>query len=342
MSVKHKDYDDHHLIPKISLSHIATLLDVSLQAIHQKLRAKGLKASKLSNKSYVHHILSRELFNISFKKIKIAAQIVKGGPGKTTTIDAISSCAHAYGARCLLIDLDPQGNLTDVKNIDVDNHPVMIDVLNNDASIEESIVHLHTGLDMIPSRIENVVLANTINNKNLNIEKMFDFMLEGVIDNYDFIFIDTPPTLTKDISAVDLFIDKIIVPLNPEAFSEKGLSILQEELHMLNTQYRSDKNSINYKVFLNKFSGNTILSELALQKILSSDELKSRCLDVAVRLSQEIPNAANDKKNIFSYLKKSTARTDFELLTRQILEFDVGFNNKYEEKNKDKIEEEVI
>ena len=78
--------------------------------------------------------------------------------------------------------------------------------------------------------------------------------------------IDCPPMMGHSVTAVSLYVDLIIVPLNPDKFSAKGLKILREELQNLAIQY--DKN-IDYKVFLNKFSGNTILSDKAIQTVIS-------------------------------------------------------------------------
>ncbi|MDF1931712.1 AAA family ATPase [Legionella pneumophila] len=58
----------------------------------------------------------------------------------------MASCANTYGARVLLIDADPQGNLTDANGIDAEEYPVLIDLLKDGASIQESIVTVSQGL----------------------------------------------------------------------------------------------------------------------------------------------------------------------------------------------------
>ena len=73
--------------------------------------------------------------------------------------------------RVLKIDADPQGNLTDANGIDAEEYPVLIDVITNDkVTIQDTIVNVTEGVDLIPSRIENVVLDNVIVNKRLNLE----------------------------------------------------------------------------------------------------------------------------------------------------------------------------
>ena len=82
---------------------------------------------------------AKQLFNIKFSHKVIVGQIVKGGTGKTTTIDNVASCANTYGARVLKIDADPQGNLTDACGIDAEEKPVLIDVITEGINIKDAI-----------------------------------------------------------------------------------------------------------------------------------------------------------------------------------------------------------
>src|SRR5687767_14546475 len=103
--------------PKRAISDVALFLDITTQAVHKQLRNKNINCEKIGNKSYITFETAQQLFRYKFKKKKIAVQIVKGGTGKTTSIDNIASCANTYGARVLLIDADPQGNLTDANGV---------------------------------------------------------------------------------------------------------------------------------------------------------------------------------------------------------------------------------
>lgn len=311
-------------IPKIVLSKVASLLNISIQALHRKLKAKNIKCPKIGNKSYLTHSISRELLNIDFKRKHIVSQIVKGGVGKTTSVHNIACCANAYGAKVLLIDIDPQGNLTDAFGIDPENIPVLIDLLSGHNNIEDSIVEVSEGLNIIPSRIENVVVDNNIINKRIPLHTIFHDLLKPIIDKYDFILIDCPPMMGQIVTSASLFADIILAPLNPEKFSAKGLKILKNEINLLKKHYHQE---IYFKVFLNKFSSNTILSDKAIATIIADPEMEGKTLDTAVRISQEIPNTTDDCKNLFSSVKKSTARDDFDQLTRELLEITLVSRN---------------
>lgn len=303
--------------PKMSVAHASNFLDISGQAVHKQLKIKGINCPKMGNKLYLTHSEAKQLLNIKFTHKVIVGQIVKGGTGKTTTMDNVASCANTYGARVLKIDADPQGNLTDACGVDAEDKPVLIDVINDNVDIRDAIVRISDGIDLIPSRIENVILDNVIVNERLPLDHLYHDMLAPIVDNYDFIFIDCPPTMGQAVTAASLYADIVLAPLNPDKFSAKGLKILKHEIDTLNKRF---KTNIAYKVFLNKFSGKTILSEKAIVSLINDPDLEGRILETTVQFSQEIPNITDGNRNLFSSLKNSPTRDDFDRLTRELLE----------------------
>lgn len=302
--------------PKMSITHAANFLGITNQAVHKQLKLKNINCQRMGNKLYLACEQAKQLFYINFSPKVIVGQIVKGGTGKTTTIDSIASCANSYGARVLKIDADPQGNLTDACGVDAEDRPVLIDVITDGINIKDAIVKVCDGMDLIPSRIENVILDNVIVNERMPLDRLYKNLLEPIAKNYDFIFIDCPPTMGQAVTAASLYADIILAPLNPDKFSAKGLKILKREVDKLNTMFNSN---IAYKVFLNKFSGKTILSEKAIVSLISDPDLEGRILQTTVQFSQEIPNITDGNKNLFSMLKTSPARDDFDRLTRELL-----------------------
>lgn len=312
--MKKNDHYPHQ--PKMSIATAAHFLGISTQAVHKQLKAKKISCPTMGNKNYIDYSIAKKLFEITFKRQKIVGQIVKGGTGKTTTIEYVANCANTYGAKILKIDIDPQGNLTDLNGIDPDKYPVLIDIIKGSHSIEDAIVNVCPGIDIIPSRIENVILDNEIISKRLNLSDIFNDILAPIINNYDFIFIDCPPTMGQAVTAASLFSTKILVPLNPEKFSAKGLKILKEEIITLSKNF---KKNLDYSVFLNKFSSKTILSDKAIVSLLNDPKLDGKVIQTMIPFVQEIPNLADQGMGAFSHLKKSAVRDDFDQLTREVL-----------------------
>lgn len=306
--------------PKMSTRTLAALLEITQQGTHKQLKNLNIKCPKMGKFAYITHSIAREFFKFPFQKKKIAFQIVKGGTGKTTALHNISCAASLYGAKILAIDLDPQGNLTDAFNVHADETPVLIDIIEKQASVHDAIIQVEDGIDLIPSRIENVTLDSKLAIMRAPLHNVLNHILASVEHLYDFILIDCPPTMGHSVTAASLYVDMILVPLNPDKFSAKGLKILQDEIKNLSVQY---KKNINYRVFLNKFSSNTILSDKTIQTTIALENEKGYALSTAIRQLQEIPNTTDMNMNMFSSFKKSIARDDFDLLTKELFEINM-------------------
>jgi chromosome partitioning protein len=150
--------------PKMTAADAAIFINQTVQNVHRLIKSKSLESNKSANRVFFNHKTSKNLFNLKFPDAKIySIQIVKGGPGKTSITKSLGIRAALYGARVLLIDLDQQGNLTNDLMDSAESSPVMIDVItDNDLTIQDAIVNIFDGLDLIPSRLENSALDNTL------------------------------------------------------------------------------------------------------------------------------------------------------------------------------------
>lgn len=312
--------------PKISVASASELWGISMQGVHKQLKSKGLTARKHGSKAYLTFTEARATWNYPFKRVIIASQIVKGGTGKTSSIVNIGSFLNSIGARVLKIDLDPQGNLTDAHGVDAEHHGVLIDIIKEKSTLDQSLVKICPGMDIIPSRIENVILDNEIVNQRLRLDKVFENIFSPIANNYDFILIDCPPTMGQSVAAAALWCNLILSPLNPDKFSAKGLKILKAEIERLNQSYETN---IDYRVFLNKYSSKTLLSGKAAIELLSDKDLNGRLLKSIINSSQEVPNSLESNSTIFSSLNKSAIRSDFRNLAVELfnLKFQRNFKN---------------
>lgn len=91
------------------------------------------------------------------------------------------------GKKVLVIEIDHQGNLTKSFNIDASNHPILIDLLDDSLiKIEDSIVNVLPGLDILPSRYDNSVLDNFIMLKQVPLQKVLKSKIDPLRSKYDF------------------------------------------------------------------------------------------------------------------------------------------------------------
>jgi chromosome partitioning protein len=155
----------------------------------------------------------------------------KGGVAKTTTTLNLAVAFAEEGHRVLCCDMDPQGNLTMSQGIDPDTlDKSMYDVLVHHTSIREVIRKRE--IDVACSSID-LAGAEIAMSTMIGRERALEKALKPVLDDYDFICIDTPPSLgLLTINALTAA-TKVIVPVQCEYLSMRGLIQLQNTLHMI-------------------------------------------------------------------------------------------------------------
>jgi chromosome partitioning protein len=161
----------------------------------------------------------------------IALANQKGGVAKTTTTLNLAAAFAEKGHRTLCIDMDPQGNLTMSQGIDPDSlQASMYDVLVNRTPISEVIVSRE--VDVACSSID-LAGAEIAMSTQIGRERSLEKALDEIRDRYEYVLIDTPPSLgLLTINALTAS-DKVIVPVQCEYLSMRGLIQLQNTLAMV-------------------------------------------------------------------------------------------------------------
>ena len=162
----------------------------------------------------------------------------KGGVAKTTTTLNLAVAFAEKGKRVLCIDMDPQGNLTMSQGIDPDTvETSMYDVLVHGTSIREVIRKRE--IDIACASID-LAGAEIAMSAQIGRERKLQKALNPVADDYDFVCIDTPPSLgLLTINALTAA-DKVIVPVQCEYLSMRGLIQLQNTLQMIRENLNPD------------------------------------------------------------------------------------------------------
>ena len=162
----------------------------------------------------------------------------KGGVAKTTTTLNLAVAFAESGYRVLCVDLDPQGNLTMSQGIDPDKvEKSLYDVLVNDMPISEIIQHRE--IDIAVASIDLAGAEIAMSTK-IGRERSLEKALKEVSGDYDFVCIDTPPSLgLLTINALTAA-NKVIVPVQCEYLSMRGLVQLQNTLKMIQENLNPD------------------------------------------------------------------------------------------------------
>ncbi len=307
--------------PKITAAEVADYLSLTVQAVHKRIKILGLKESKGQNRIFFGHETARKIINPQVKQLKIAISVVKGGVGKTTIAEALAIKICLYGLRVLCVDVDQQANLTKGLSMDIKakESPVMIDLVEQRAYIEKAVLNVIPGLDLIPSRLDNVTLDSYMMVKRINPQTIFNKILSPIYNNYDLIIFDCPPTLGSTVCAAILASDLVLAPINPDVYSYEGIEIMDKEIKNIKAQFQTD---IEWMILPNKFDARLLLSNNYLKDLIQDDHKFTKRLlrNCVIRSSQEFSNMKKKGKTIYDTLKKTTAKEDIDALAKEIIE----------------------
>jgi len=156
----------------------------------------------------------------------------KGGVGKTTTCVNLTAALSDMGEKVLLVDFDPQGNSTSGMGVSKRSSPTAHDVILGHATARDAIVPMPWG-SLLPSNADlsgGEVELSALDRREYRLRTA----LESVRDDYDYIFIDCPPSLGLLTLNALTAADSLLVPLQCEYYAMEGLADLTTTVKLAN------------------------------------------------------------------------------------------------------------
>lgn len=249
------------------------------------------------------------------KKICIFNQ--KGGVGKTTT--NINLCAYLAmeGYRVLTIDIDPQGNTTSGLGIDKSNLELsMYDVLTSNVSLKEVIIksELIQNLYIAPSTMELAGAEVEIINKKGR-ENILSEQISTIEDDFDFVFIDCPPSLgVLTINALTA-VDSVLIPIQCEFYALEGVGQLMNTIQLVRKSL--NKNLQIEGVIMTMYDFRTNLSNEVYGEVKKffNDKVYNATISRNIRLAE----APSFGLPIMLYDEKCKGADAYKALTKEFL-----------------------
>lgn len=239
---------------------------------------------------------------------------VKGGTGKSTLTAQYVMRAAMMGLNVLAVDLDGQGHLTvNLDVLDAHERPTIYDVLINDLPIQEAVLNVAPGLDLIPA---NLGLCNIEIPLNLKPRREYRLSeaLAKIADRYDLIVADTNPaaSILNGSMLVAAGLVNVVCATNPLSFH--GMSLVMATIEQMEQEFRRE---LAVRIIPNMYDAREVISQEVLGELRS--QFEGICTKAVVNRTADLNEATKRRTTVWDVNSKGTAATDLNQLTEELL-----------------------
>lgn len=249
------------------------------------------------------------------KIISVANQ--KGGVGKTTTCVNLASCLAMLSYKVLIVDFDAQGNASSALGVfDKKAKNSVYDVVCNDLDPKKAILKTEiNGLDFIPSSNDLAGAELELSQIVIGRERVLQEKLSAISENYDYVFIDCPPSLSLLTVNALTASNGVIIPIQCEYFALEGLSQMMNTIKLVKKFLNPDIDVTG--VVLTMFDGRSKLSKEVLEEI--KKVFGDRVYETKIPRNVRLAEAPSYGKPAILYDKKCAGSIAYDSLAKEFI-----------------------
>ena len=243
----------------------------------------------------------------------------KGGCGKTTTAVSLGAALQRLGKTVLLIDADPQANLSQSLGLPEEpEHNLYTEIKNemsgNGGDIRRAIVVLESGLSIVPASFELSEVENGLMGV-YDWQKIFRSILKPVLHQYDFIFIDCPHAVSMLTVTALTASDYVLIPLPGEFLPLKGVYSFMHQYNKIKKEHNAQLELLG--LVLTKYEERKTMNMQVRDELVR--EFGEKVCQTVIRTNIQLAKAQELGKDIFSFDKQSNGAKDYEQLADELL-----------------------
>jgi len=241
----------------------------------------------------------------------------KGGTGKTTTVINLAGALAEQGHRILVVDIDPQGNLTMGLGIDVFTLTNTIyEVMVNSLPIEEIIKPVRENIHVVPTNI-NLSVADLQLAGEIRREDRLREALATVANQYDYVLIDCPPSLgLLTINALSAA-GNVVIPMSCDYYSMVGVRLLLSTIQRIQTRLNPHLKILG--ILPTRFDGRTTHAREVLSEAHEKLGRNVKVFDSLIRESVVFKEAPIGGQTITEYSSKHPGAEDYRLFAQEFI-----------------------